>query len=84
MTRWAPATDADREAMLGELGLDSIDDLFRDIPPEVRLDRPLDIPDPLSEWELLREMAGLAERNADTGSELEIPLPRHRMLGMMP
>jgi glycine dehydrogenase subunit 1 len=70
VTRWAPATDGDREAMLADLGVESIGDLFRDIPAEVRLDRPLDIPDPLSEWELLREMAGLAERNADTGSEL--------------
>jgi glycine dehydrogenase subunit 1 len=70
MTRWAPATAGDREAMLGELGFDSIDDLFEAVPPEARLDRPLDIPDGLSEWELLRELAELAERNADTGSEL--------------
>ena len=70
MTRFAPATPDDRRAMLDQLGLDSVEQLFESIPEEVRLGRPLDIPAPASEWELLREMAALAEQNVDTGSEL--------------
>ncbi len=70
MTRFTPATPDDRRAMLDRLGLDAVEELFAGVPEEVRLDRPLAIPDPISEWELLREMSALAERNVDTGSEL--------------
>lgn len=55
-------TDDDRQAMLQALGLGSIDELFRDIPGEIRLNRPLDLPAAMSEPELLshlNELAGL-------------------------
>ena len=41
---YAPATDADVRRMLDTIGVDSIDDLFADIPPSLRFDRELDIP----------------------------------------
>ena len=34
-------TDADREEMLAAIGVDSVDELFRDIPHGVRLGREL-------------------------------------------
>ena len=40
-------TDADREAMLAAIGVDSVDELFRDIPAGVRFDRELDLEPPL-------------------------------------
>ena len=43
MSRYTSATDADRAAMLAAIGVDSIEDLFVDIPEGVRLRRPLDI-----------------------------------------
>jgi glycine dehydrogenase subunit 1 len=49
--------------MLDRVGLDSIDELFDQIPPGVRLDRPLDIPEGLSEMELVADLRGLAARN---------------------
>ena len=61
MTRWAPATEADRAAMLAELGVEAVDDLFDAIPAQARLDRPLDIPAPLSEWARRRRNRGLSE-----------------------
>jgi len=63
-------TDADRAAMLAAIGIDSIDELFADIPEAVRLGRPLDIGPALSEAELSAHMAGLAARNVDVGREL--------------
>src|SRR5215217_5719278 len=56
-------TDADREAMLATIGVSSVDELFRDIPREMRFDRGLDVPPALSEAELTRHLEQLAARN---------------------
>jgi glycine dehydrogenase subunit 1 len=61
--RFAPHTDDDVRAMLDAIGLDSLDGLFDHIPASVRLDRPLDIPDGVSEMEILADLRGLASRN---------------------
>ncbi|MFL6007200.1 MAG: aminomethyl-transferring glycine dehydrogenase subunit GcvPA, partial [Gaiellaceae bacterium] len=63
-------TDADREAMLAEIGVDSVDELFRDIPAGMRFDRTLDLEPPLTELELQRHLEALAARNVDTTKEL--------------
>ena len=63
-------TDADREEMLATIGVSSVDELFRDIPQGVRLQRELDLEPALSEPELVAEMSALAARNADTSREL--------------
>jgi glycine dehydrogenase subunit 1 len=56
-------TADDREAMLAAIGVETIDELFRDIPAGVRYDRPLDVPPALSEAELTRHLEELAARN---------------------
>jgi glycine dehydrogenase subunit 1 len=63
-------TDDDREEMLRTIGVDSVDELFRDIPAGVRFGRELDLEPALSEQELFAHVAELAARNADAGSEL--------------
>ncbi|MGN6380160.1 MAG: aminomethyl-transferring glycine dehydrogenase subunit GcvPA [Gaiellales bacterium] len=63
-------TQADRERMLDAIGVDDIEDLFRDIPDDVRLGRALDVGPALTEQELVAHLAELAGRNAHTGSEL--------------
>ena len=40
--RYLPLTDADRSAMLEKTGASSIDDLFVDVPEEVRLGGPIE------------------------------------------
>ncbi len=55
--------------MLAEIGVDSVQDLFADIPADLRLGRPLEIPDGLSEAEVFERFAQLAARNADADSE---------------
>ncbi len=65
--RFAPHTDDDEREMLARCGLDSLDQLFDQIPPSVRLDRPLDLPDGVSEMEILDDMRRLSalDRSAD-------------------
>ncbi len=61
--RYVPTTPAEREAMLRAIGVRSVDDLFADVPERVRLRRPLRLRPALSDPELLRYLAELAERN---------------------
>jgi glycine dehydrogenase subunit 1 len=56
-------TPEDIRAMLGRIGLDSLDQLFDLVPPELRLRRPLDIPPALSELELTQHVSALLDRN---------------------
>ena len=64
---YIPNTDADRQAMLQATGVDSVEALFNDIPADYV--RPsLDIPAPLSELELRRELQALSDRNLNTGT----------------
>ena len=56
-----------RSEMLAAIGAASIDELYADIPPSLRLGRPLDLPAPLrSEAELARHVEGLLDRNTST------------------
>ena len=52
MSRYTSATDADRQAMLEAIGVDSIDDLFAAVPEGLRLGRPLAMPDGKPEQEV--------------------------------
>src|SRR5579884_3716455 len=49
--------------MLERIGVRSVADLFQNIPPQLRLNRPLDVPPALSEIELTWHLQQLAGRN---------------------
>src|SRR5204863_514349 len=70
MSRYTSATDADRRAMLDAIGAGSVDELFAEIPADVRLDRELELPAGRSEPEVFAHLAELATRNADAEAEL--------------
>jgi glycine dehydrogenase subunit 1 len=55
--------------MLEAIGVKSVADLFHDVPSRVRFPK-LDLPDPLSEPETLRELQDLAGSNADAQEHL--------------
>ncbi|MDZ4818055.1 MAG: aminomethyl-transferring glycine dehydrogenase subunit GcvPA [Planctomycetota bacterium] len=57
-------TAEDQQAMLAAIGVSSIEELFAQIPADVRLNRPLNIPPALSEPELLSHLGKLAAKNA--------------------
>ena len=70
MSRYTSATETDREQMLEAIGAGSIDELFADVPAELRLSRPLELADGLAETEVYERLRELASRNADAESEL--------------
>lgn len=61
--KYFPHTPEDIAAMLERIGVKNLDDLFAEIPGELKLDREPDIPRALSEMEVRREMGRLAGRN---------------------
>jgi glycine dehydrogenase subunit 1 len=63
-----PHTDADRAAMLAEIGLENLEDLFKDVPSEHRFPK-LNLPAGLTEMEVLAELQDIAWTN-DTTREL--------------
>jgi glycine dehydrogenase subunit 1 len=63
-------TERDREEMLAAIGVDSVEELFRDIPEGVRFPGRLALEPALSEPELVAHLEELAARNVHTGAEL--------------
>jgi len=66
MNAYIPATQADREAMLKEIGAEKIEDLFRDIPEDILFKDRLDLAAPLTEPELLNRAHAIARKNRST------------------
>jgi len=63
---YVPHTAADREQMLAAIGVDTIAELFKDIPEGLRFPE-LRLPAPLSEQEVRARLGELAEANSHTG-----------------
>jgi len=64
--RFTPHTAEDRRLMLQRIGAASVEELFAGIPADIRLDRSLDLPEPLSEPEAVRELGKFAAENIGT------------------
>ena len=60
---YLPHTPEDRKSMLDAIGVKNTEELFVDIPADLRLNRPLDLPAALSESELVRHLQELAGAN---------------------
>jgi glycine dehydrogenase subunit 1 len=70
VSRYTSVTDADLAEMLAAIGVGSIEELFGDIPPTLRLKRPLALEEGRSEQEVYAEIRALASRNVSTDDEL--------------
>jgi glycine dehydrogenase subunit 1 len=56
-------TPDDQRAMLEQIGVRSVEELFKQVPDAVRLKRPLNVPPALSEMELTQHVQALAAKN---------------------
>ena len=60
-----------KAAMLAAVGAASVDEFYADVPADLRLDRPLDLPEPfLAEQDLVRHVEGLLAKNVSTRQRL--------------
>jgi glycine dehydrogenase subunit 1 len=67
--RYLPLTDADRRLMLERIGVDTVDDLFADVPLAARLTGPLpELPTHQGEFEVERIINELASKNVSAGA----------------
>ena len=60
---YVPSTEEERRKMLAVLGVRDYRELYRDVPDEVYLDRPLNIPPGMSELEVSWKIREMAEEN---------------------
>jgi len=63
--RYLPKSPADREQMLREIGIKSIDELFAPIPAEYRLTRDVKVPRQMAESEIIDYFRHCAQINAE-------------------
>ena len=63
MNKYIPHTPDDIRQMLDKIGVNSIDDLFADIPESVRLQKEYDLPEAISEEEIRAYFKALGEQN---------------------
>jgi glycine dehydrogenase subunit 1 len=62
--RYLPKSPAEREEMLAAVGVKSIEDLFSSIPEAYRLKKPLELPGPLSEAEIIQYFEARGAENS--------------------
>ena len=70
MSRYTAVTPDDLEAMLGAIGVASIDELFAQVPDGVRLRDGLDLPPGLPEQDVYAHLRDLAARNTSAEDEI--------------
>ena len=63
MSSYLCSTPEERQAMLETMGMKSMVDLYVDVPEEVMIKGPLDLPAPKSELDIRRTMESLADQN---------------------
>lgn len=61
--RYLPMTEKDQQEMLDTIGVSHLEELFEDIPNEIRFKGDLNIEKALDETSLVKEMTRLAEKN---------------------
>jgi glycine dehydrogenase subunit 1 len=63
--RYLPKSPAERQEMLSAVGVKTIEELFHSVPEKYRLQKPLDLPGPMSEHEVVQYFSARARENSD-------------------
>lgn len=70
MNPYIPNGLAERKTMLEFMGKSHIEELFTEIPANLRLQRPLDMQDGMSEYDILKQVRALAAQNVGVNSHV--------------
>ena len=70
MGSYIPSTPAERQEMLKTAGVSDYRELYRDVPAQMYLDQPLNIPAGMSELEVGRAVSAMAAKNKVFGTIL--------------
>ncbi len=65
--RYLPVTEQDKKEMMESIGVNSIEELFADIPEKVRFKGEIDLKEALSEPGILKELGRMASKNVNSG-----------------
>ena len=63
MFPYIPNTDLEQKKMLESIGINSIEELFNDIPNNLQLNRRLNLNEPMSELEISKKLKNISEKN---------------------
>lgn len=63
--RYLPMTESDKLEMLDVIGIDSTDELFSDIPEEIRFKGELNVKPAKNEYELMKELTVMSNKNVN-------------------
>ena len=63
MGSYVPGTKQEQQDMLRSIGFESFDDMFSHIPQQVRIKGGLDLPEGLSQLEVIQNMTAMSEKN---------------------
>lgn len=66
--RYLPLSDTDRGEMLARIGVKAVDDLFADVPKNLLLKEPVDLPRRKGELEVERILSRMSSRNVSASS----------------
>lgn len=69
---YIPHTESDRQQMLEFLGIADTNELFSDIPSDIRMKRPLQLPPAMAELALERHLRAMAAKNLDSGQAISL------------
>jgi glycine dehydrogenase subunit 1 len=66
--RYLPLSDTDRGEMLARIGVDHVDELFADVPKNLLLKEPVDLPRRKGEWDVERILSRMSAKNIAASS----------------
>ena len=65
MFKYFPHTEQDIQAMLEKIGVNSLDDLFAEIPSHLKITQDLNLPNAMSEIEIRKHIRKLGNKNQE-------------------
>ncbi|MFC2130164.1 aminomethyl-transferring glycine dehydrogenase subunit GcvPA [Bacteroidota bacterium] len=67
---YVPNTDDERKVMLEQIGVSSFEELIDNIPEEIRLNKSMNLPPQMSEYEATKFIRELSEKNVNSSSHV--------------